>query len=52
MMNEFHSWHASGVIGSLDSMDMCQQAKLWQMIITGSIGLPAGLLAYYFIFYP
>jgi hypothetical protein len=47
MVNGLHNWHASGVIGSLDSLDMCQQAKLDKALTSWSIGMPPVLLAHF-----
>jgi hypothetical protein len=47
MVNELHRWHASGSIGSLDSIDVSQRAKLAKTPAIWSIGMPIDSLAYF-----
>jgi len=42
-----HHWHGSGSIGSLDSLDVGQHAKLAKTLAIWSIGLPIDSLAYF-----
>jgi hypothetical protein len=45
MVNGLHDWHASGLIGSLDSLDVSQWAKPVKSVANWLIGMPIVSLA-------